>query len=149
MTKIDNNLSFAAGPNMRSNLEVVKEFCKLLTHTEKSDDAQSYLGLCHENITWPSTTNVSEGGICVGKKQMFEEYLPRFLASFKDFRGVYEEFLDARDTIVALGKYEITSKSGEYFVSPFAQIFAVRDGKIAMFRQYSDSATIQRARMAS
>ncbi|SRR5579885_181026 len=130
---------------MKSNLELVKQFCKHFA----AKDKESYLKLCDDNIVWPSTTNMeeTEGAACVGKKQMFDERLPRFFSSFKRFETVYEEFLDAGDSIVVVGKYRITSKTGKDFQSPFAQIYTIKNSKIVKFRQYADSATIQCARM--
>ncbi|MGI0072229.1 MAG: nuclear transport factor 2 family protein [Nitrosotalea sp.] len=126
---------------MQENVELIKQFCKYYELRDK----ESYLKLCDDNIVWISTR--AEGGMCVGKKQMFDEYLPQFHAQFKKFYGIHEEFLDAGENVVVLGKYQITSNTDENFESPFAQIYTIKNGKIVKFRQYTDSATVERAKM--
>lgn len=125
---------------MSTNLEVVKQFCRYYENGEK----ESYLKLCDDNIVWESTR--ADGGACRSKREIFDEYLPRWYSQFKEFSSVHEEFLDSGENVVALGRYKITSKSGEKFESPFAQVYTVRDGKIVRFRQYADSLSIQQAR---
>lgn len=124
---------------METTVEVVKKFCRYY----EDGDKESYLKLCDDDLVWASTRQ--DGGMCRGKKQMFDEYLPQFYSQFDGFASIYEEFLDAGQDVIALGRYKITSKTGEKFESPFAQIYTVKDGKIVKFRQYADSATIQKA----
>ena len=50
------------------------------------------------------------------------------------------------DTVVALGqyggKYKLTGKS---FSAPFAHVWNFQNGKVARFRQYTDTAVVQSA----
>lgn len=127
---------------MPANIDLIKQFYEYLG----TNDKESYMKLCDDNMEWIATRDATEGvGKCSGKKTIFDEYLPMFYSRFKEFHGVPEEFLDAGENVVVLGKYHIVSKTDENFKSSFAQIFTVRDGKIIRFRNYADSATIQRA----
>ncbi|GEM_PF-1008396 len=125
---------------MQANVDLVRQFCRYYENGER----ESYLKLCDDNIVWESIR--TDGGACRSKREMFEEYLPQFYSQFKEFSSIHEEFLDAGENVVALGRYKITSKEGVKFESPFAQIYTVKDGKIIRFRQYADSASIQQAR---
>jgi ketosteroid isomerase-like protein len=54
-----------------------------------------------------------------------------------------KEFVAQGEKVVALGHYawHVTSTGGEW-ESDFAHVFAVRDGKIARFQEYTDTAAI-------
>ncbi|MGI0020236.1 MAG: nuclear transport factor 2 family protein [Nitrososphaera sp.] len=53
--------------------------------------------------------------------------------------------MPAGDSIVVLGKYSGRSRTGKEFEAPFAHVYAVRNNRIASFRQYTDTAIIQQA----
>ena len=62
------------------------------------------------------------------------------------FAAVPEEYLDAGDTVVVLGRYRGTFKAtGRRLDAQLAHVWRVRDGKAAAFRQYTD--TLQAARV--
>lgn len=127
---------------MQANVDLIKQLYEYLA----TNDKESYLKLCDDNIEWLATKDATHGlGKCSGKKEIFEEFLPRFYSNFKEFRGIPEEFLDAGENVVVLGKYHIVSKTGESFKASFASIFTIKDDKIIRFRNYADSATIQSA----
>jgi ketosteroid isomerase-like protein len=51
-----------------------------------------------------------------------------------------KQFIVQDDTVVALGKYAGTAKpTGKKFGSEFAHIFTIRNGKVAKFREYTDT----------
>jgi ketosteroid isomerase-like protein len=62
---------------------------------------------------------------------------------------VPEEFVDAGDVVVAMGKYSGTYKAtGKPFQSNFAHVWRVRDGKAFRFTQYTDTLLVHRALQA-
>ena len=60
-----------------------------------------------------------------------------------------KEFIATGDKVVALGHYTATSPAGKRFDSDFAMVFTLRDGKIAHFREFCDSAAVNAAYAAS
>ena len=51
-----------------------------------------------------------------------------------------EEFLDAGDRVVALGRYNAKHKaSGSDVWAQFAHVWGVREGKVTSFQQYVDT----------
>jgi hypothetical protein len=53
------------------------------------------------------------------------------------------EFIAQGDTVVALGVYNGTAKTTKRpFQSEFAHVFTFRDGKVAKFREYTDTANL-------
>jgi ketosteroid isomerase-like protein len=124
-----------------SDVELVKKFYSLF----KAGDKQGYLLLCDDTIEWNAMEGMPAGGRYVGKDSVFGGYFPKMLANFAEFHASAEEYLDAGDSIVVLGRYSGKSKAGKEFKAPFAHVYAVRDGRIASFRQYTDTAVIQQA----
>jgi ketosteroid isomerase-like protein len=56
------------------------------------------------------------------------------------------EYLDAGDTIVAIGEYHGTYKStGKSMSAAFAHVYDLRDGRITRFRQFTDTAMLRAA----
>ncbi len=70
----------------------------------------------------------------------------RLATEWDGFQAVPEEFLDAGDTVVALGRYKATHKgTGVSMNAQFAHIWRVKNGKIVGFQQYTDTAQAARA----
>ncbi len=69
----------------------------------------------------------------VGDTETFDQFEPR-------------EFVAQGDTVVAIGHYRATAKAtGRTFDSDFVMIFGVKNGKIATFREYTDTAAVNAA----
>jgi ketosteroid isomerase-like protein len=125
---------------MSQNVELIKKFYTSF----KNQDKLTYLQLCDDNIEWTVMENVPNGGTHIGKKAVFENYFPNLFAQFQEFHALTEEFLDAGDKVIVLGKYKgITKKTKRSFESPFAHIYTIKDEKILKFRQYTDTVKIQ------
>lgn len=124
-----------------SNVGLVRKFYSLF----KAGDKQGYLSLCDDAIEWNAMEGMPSGGRYVGKDAVFGGYFPKMLANFSEFHASAEKYIDAGDSIVVLGRYSGRSKAGKEFQAPFAHVYAVRDGRIASFRQYTDTAVIQQA----
>ena len=78
-------------------------------------------------------TGVAEFFKIVGETEDFQLFEPR-------------EFIAQDDKVVALGHYRAVTKStGKTFDSPFAMVFTLRGGKVAGFREFTDSAAVNAA----
>ena len=65
---------------------------------------------------------------------------------WEGFAPVPEEFLDAGDTVVVLGRYRGTYKAtGRTLDAQFVHVWRVEDGKAVAFQQYTD--TLQAVRV--
>jgi ketosteroid isomerase-like protein len=57
-----------------------------------------------------------------------------------NYRAQPTEFIDAGDTVVALGRYSGTYKAtGRSMDAAFAHVWTLRDGRVVRFRQYMDT----------
>lgn len=127
---------------MITNVDLIKNFYTFF----KNQDKQRYLQLCDDDIEWTVMENIPNGGTHVGKKAIFEEYFPNLFSNFAEFHAITEEFMDAGNVVIALGKYHvIAKKSMKKFESPFAHVYTIKNGKIVKFRQYTDTMKIQEA----
>lgn len=127
---------------MISNVDLVKKFYISF----KAKDKQTYLQLCDDNIEWTVMENMPGGSTYIGKTAVFEKYFRHLFSNFAEFHVVTEEFLDAGDVVVVLGKYQIvTKKSRNTIGSPFAHVYTIKNEKIIRFRQYTDTVKIQDA----
>jgi len=112
-------------------------------------DIPAVLNLLDDNVTWkPITgaasyvptagerhgkTSVGEIFRILGQNVQFEKFEPR-------------EFVAQGDKVVAIGHYRArTRATGRTFDSPFAMVFTFRNGKVAAFREFTDSAAINAA----
>lgn len=126
------------------DVDLVRKFYALF----KKGDRASCEQMCDEAIEWNVMEGMPAGGSrYVGRDAVFGRYFPTILASFAEFHAAADEFLGAGEgRVVVLGRYVIRSKVGRReFVAPFAHVYTVREGKIAAFRQYTDTVVIQKA----
>ena len=60
---------------------------------------------------------------------------------WNEFTAHPEEFLDAGDQVVVLGRYQgIAKQSGLPLDVPFVHVWTVREGRVTRFRQFLDTA---------
>ena len=91
-----------------------------------------------ESIPWGGTRSGRAGVAsffqALGDNLDFEAFEPR-------------QFLDAGDAVTVLGRSRARSKGngGGTFDSEWVHIFTIRDGKVARFEEYYDTAAIERA----
>ena len=110
-------------------------------------DIEALLGMFTEDIDWqffgpeelPMTgqrkgkPEVARFFKQVGEHWNFERFDPN-------------HFVSQGDDVVALGAYAGTSKTtGRKFSSEWAHLFVVKNGKIAKFREYADTANLLQA----
>ncbi len=84
--------------------------------------------------TWNGPKEIEEFFRLVAEVQEAKEFSPR-------------EFFAADDRVFALGHYAwVNRKSGRKIASDFVHIFTIRSGKVAAFREFTDTAQFAAAR---
>lgn len=133
----------SAKPNelgTRTNVDVVQETYEAVGR----GDIPAVLGLLTDNVEWtlqgPSMipfagTRRGRGGVAeffslVGKNLEFEQFEPR-------------EFVVQGDTVAVLG-YErsVIKPTGRTLEQEWTHVYTLRDGKIAKFRAFEDTAAL-------
>jgi len=104
------------------------------------------LAFLASNIEWTEAEGFPYAGTYVGPNAVLEGVFMRLGTEWEGFAAVPDEFIDAGDTVVVLGKYSGVYKStGKKFQANFAHVWKVRDGQAHKFVQYTDTLLVHRA----
>ena len=112
-------------------------------------DITTLLGYMTDDVQWQPVigtgSHVPFSGERTGKAAVAEFF--KQVAETEDFEQFEpREFVAQGDMVVAIGHYRAKTKAtGRTFDSPFAMVFTLRNGKIAAFREFTDSAAINAA----
>ena len=106
------------------------------------DDMDGVMGDMHLEIVWHQAQGLPHGGVYHGldevRRNIFD---PLDRDWWSEFTAEPDDFLDAGDEIVVLGRYRGVAKgTGKRLDVPFVHIWSVRDGKAVTFRQFLDTA---------
>jgi ketosteroid isomerase-like protein len=112
-------------------------------------DIATLLSYMAEDIQWQpvigTAARVPFSGERTGKAQVAEFF--KLVAAAEEFQQFEpREFVAQGDKVVAIGHYRaVTKPTGKSFESDFAMVFTMRDGKVARFQEFTDSAGINAA----
>lgn len=129
--------------NETNNTEIVKQGYKKFG----SGDIEGLLNLFSDDIQW--TTPTVEGASYTGTRNgrdSVAEFFGRLNESeeFSNFEP--HEFIAQGDRVVVLGSSAGTVKpTGRNFETDWVHIFTVKDGKVTSFKEFFDSAAMERA----
>jgi ketosteroid isomerase-like protein len=122
-----------------SNLATVQELYRSLARR----DLGMVRTIFDPQIEWIQCEGFPGGGRYVGADSVLQGVFAKFGADWVDWQAVVHQWLDAGETIVALGEYRGTFKAtGRSTVAAFAHVYDLRDGRIVRFRQYADTAKV-------
>ena len=111
-------------------------------------DVAGVLARMSPDIVWNEAENslYADGNPYVGPEAIRTGVFARLGAEWDGFAVVPEEYLDAGEAIVVLGRYRAACKAtGKAMDAQFAHVWRVSDGKAARVQQYID--TLQAARV--
>ncbi|HUE80946.1 MAG TPA: nuclear transport factor 2 family protein [Pyrinomonadaceae bacterium] len=109
-------------------------------------DIPGVLGFLSSDINWTEAEGFPYGGTYIGPNAVLEGVFMRLGTEWEGFAAVPEEFIDAGDTVVVLGKYSGKYKAtGKSFQANFAHVWKVRDRKAVRFVQYVDTLIVHQA----
>jgi uncharacterized protein len=112
-------------------------------------DIATLLSSLTDDIQWQPVigtgSHVPFAGERRGKSEVAEFF--RQVAANEDFQQFEpREFVAQGEKVVAIGHYRaVTKPTGKSFESDFVMVFTLRDGKIARFQEFTDSAGINAA----
>ena len=126
------------------NIQVVQEAYAAFG----SGDVQGILDRLDDGIVWKGVygagPHVPTAGERRGKTQV-REFFRQVAESVNFSRFEPREFIATGDKVVTLGHYTATTSTGKKFDADFAMVFALRDGKVTAFQEFTDSAAINAA----
>jgi ketosteroid isomerase-like protein len=113
----------------------------------KSADIESLLGLLSDEVEWqlPDMENVPFAG-----KRSGREAVGQFFQSLAESQDVLQfdptELIAEGDKVISLGQDRWRVKAtGREYGGGWVHVFTIRDGKIAGFQEYMDTATASSA----
>ena len=106
------------------------------------DDMDGVLADMHPDIEWHQAQGLPHGGYYRGidevRRNIFD---PLDEEWWDEFGADAEEFLDAGDQVVVLGRYRGVAKTTRKKLDvPFVHVWTLRDGRAVRFRQFLDTA---------
>jgi ketosteroid isomerase-like protein len=105
-------------------------------------DLDGVLADMHPEIEWHQAQGLPHGGRYSGvaevRRNIFD---PLDEEWWDEFSAAPEEFLDAGDEVVVIGRYRGVAKgTGKELYVPFVHVWTVRGEKAVRFRQFLDTA---------
>jgi uncharacterized protein len=106
------------------------------------DDIDGVLADLHPEIEWHQAQGLPHGGLYRGidevRRNVFD---PLDRDWWDEFTAEPEQFIDAGDEIVVIGRYRgIAKETGRPLDVPFVHVWTLRDGLAVRFRQFLDTA---------
>ena len=114
---------------------------------DRGDGPLAFAGM-DPGIVWNEAENFpyADRNPYVGPAAIGEGVFYRLTTEWEGFQALPQEFLDAGDTVIALGRYKATYKAtGKKLDAQFAHVWRLRNGKAVGFQQYTDTAQAQLA----
>jgi ketosteroid isomerase-like protein len=114
-------------------------------------DVPSVLETMDPQVEWNEAENFpyADGNPYVGPSAVAEGVFKRLGDEWEYWSLTTDQFLDAGDSVVVLGRYGAAHKqTGKKLDAQFAHVWWLRNGKVMRFQQYTDTAQTQRAMRA-
>ena len=103
-------------------------------------DVPAVLGAFDADIEWHEAAGLPYGGVHRGPEAVATNVFGPITTDVENFSVNPEEYLDAGDEVVSLGRYRGRGvQSGAELDLPFAHAWTVRGDKVTRFRQYVDT----------
>jgi ketosteroid isomerase-like protein len=106
-------------------------------------DVPSIIGAFDPRIVWNEAENFvyADHSPYVGVDTVLSGLFARLAGEWDGFSAVPQEIVDGGETVVALGRYGgVYKATGAKVDAQFTHVFRFKDGKIASFQQYTDTA---------
>lgn len=104
-------------------------------------DVPAVLGAMADDIEWHEAEGMPYGGVYHGGEAVAQNVFGPITQDIPDFAVKPEQFIASGDSVAAVVRYTGTGKAtGKQLNLPVVHVWDVRNGKIAQFRQFIDTA---------
>ena len=104
-------------------------------------DVAAVLGAMAEDVEWHEAEGMPYGGVYRGGQAVAENVFGPIIRDVSNFAVSPEELIGSGDTVAAVVRYTGTGHAtGKQLDLSVVHVWDVRDGKIACFRQFIDTA---------
>jgi ketosteroid isomerase-like protein len=111
-------------------------------------DIPFVIGVLHPDIVWTEAENFiyADRNPYNGVDAVLNGLFARLGSEWQAFSAVPSEIVDGGETVVAFGRYGgVYKATGAEVDAQFVHVFKFKDGKIARFQQYTDTAQFMNA----
>jgi ketosteroid isomerase-like protein len=109
-------------------------------------DMPAFLSALAPDVSWTEAEGFPYGGTYTGPNSVLEGVFMRLGSEWDGFAAVPQRFVADGDTVIVLGEYGGTYRTtGKRFVAPFVHVWELAGGKVACFRQHTDTAVVRAA----
>lgn len=111
-------------------------------------DAPAAIALIDPQVMWNEAENFlyADKNPYVGLDAVLSGVFGRLMADWDDFSATPEDFVDGGDSIVVFGRYGgVYKATGVKVHAQFVHVMRFKNGKIAGFQQYTDTAQFKEA----
>jgi len=111
-------------------------------------DVPGVVGRMRADIVWNEAENFpyADNNPYCGPEAILSGVFARLGTEWEGFAALPEEYLDAGDTVVVLGRYRGTHKAtGGALDAQLVHVWRIEEGKAARFQQYTDTLAAARA----
>ncbi len=110
----------------------------------KEGDAAGALGLMAPDIEWLTMWRYEVEGR--GPERVAEDIFKPLMVEWSSFALEPSDFIADGDTVVSLGRFiAVHGATGKRTEAGYAHVWTVKDGRIARFRQFTDTLSIAEA----
>jgi uncharacterized protein len=104
-------------------------------------DVAAVMGAMADDVEWHEAEGMPYGGVYRGGQAVAENVFGPIMRDVPNFGVSPEEFIGSGDTVAVVVRYTGTGQAtGKQLDLPVVHVWDVRDGKIARFRQFIDTA---------
>ena len=104
-------------------------------------DTAGVLGAMADDIKWYEAEGMPYGGLYRGGAAIAQNVFGPITQDIPNFAVTPEQFIASGDTVAVVVRYTGTGKdTGKELDLPVVHVWDVRDGKLAQFRQFVDTA---------
>ena len=104
-------------------------------------DVPAVLGAMAADMEWHEAEGMPYGGVYHGREAVAQNVFGPITQDVVDFAVMAEEFIASGDAVAAVVRYTGTGKAyGKQLNLPVVHVWDVRNGKLARFRQFIDTA---------
>ncbi len=109
-------------------------------------DIPAVLAILDPNVRWTEPAGLPYPGTFVGHAEVVDKVFKQVAGDWDDFEIAPDEFIDAGDTVIAVGEVKGTAKAtGKKLKAAYAHIWRLRDGVVVSFVEYVDTALAREA----
>lgn len=130
-------------PNMKKTTDIVRAFYDALGR----GDVPGVLAMLHDELEWTEAERFPYySGTWRSPQEVLDKLLVPLTRDWEGFSATPHGFVAEGDRVVSLGVYSGTAKATrKSMTSPFAHVWTVRDGRLASFNMYTDTAKVLEA----